>query len=199
MNMVNVFTKGIYRENAVFRLVIGLCPTLAITTTVFNSIGMGIAVIAVLVSSNLFISMIRNLVPKNIRIPIYIVIIATFVTIIDLLISAYQPGLSRSLGIFIPLIVVNCIILGRAEAFASRNTPVYAIADGLGIGLGFTLAIVLIAAVRELLGNGSLSGFPVFPRQYQPVLVMIMAPGAFLTLGYILGLLNWFEARRKRA
>lgn len=199
MNMVNEFTKGIYRENAVFRLVIGLCPTLAITTTIVNSIGMGIAVIAVLVSSNLFISLIRNLVPSSIRIPIFIVVIATFVTIVDMLMAAYQPALSKSLGIFIPLIVVNCVILARAEAFASKNSPFVSALDGLGMGIGFTLSLVLISAVREIFGNGSLSGFPVFPAAYQPVLVMVLAPGAFLTLGYILGFFNWLDARKKRS
>lgn len=191
-------TKGIYRENPVFRLVLGLCPTLAVTTSVKNGIGMGIAAAMVLVSSNLFISLVRNLVPKKIRIPIYIVIIATFVTIVEMLMQAYQPGLHKALGIFVPLIVVNCIILGRAEAFASKNNPFVSVVDGLGMGVGFTLSLIVISAIREVAGNGTFYGFPVAPSSFEPVLVMILPPGAFLTLGYVLGFFNWLDLRNTK-
>jgi len=191
-------TKGIYRENPVFRLVLGLCPTLAVTTSVKNGIGMGIAAAMVLVSSNLFISLVRNLVPKKIRIPIYIVIIATFVTIVEMLMQAYQPDLHKALGIFVPLIVVNCIILGRAEAFASKNNPFVSVVDGLGMGVGFTLSLIVISAIREVAGNGTFYGFPVAPSSFEPVLVMILPPGAFLTLGYVLGFFNWLDMRNTK-
>ena len=191
-------TKGIYRENPVFRLVLGLCPTLAVTTSVKNGIGMGIAAAMVLVSSNLFISLVRNLVPKKIRIPIYIVIIATFVTIVEMLMQAYQPDLHKALGIFVPLIVVNCIILGRAEAFASKNNPFVSVVDGLGMGVGFTLSLIVISAIREVAGNGTFYGFPVVPSSFEPVLVMILPPGAFLTLGYVLGFFNWLDVRNTK-
>ena len=191
-------TKGIYRENPVFRLVLGLCPTLAVTTSVKNGIGMGIAAAMVLVSSNLFISLVRNLVPKKIRIPIYIVIIATFVTIVEMLMQAYQPGLHKALGIFVPLIVVNCIILGRAEAFASKNNPFVSVIDGLGMGVGFTLSLIVISTIREVTGNGTIYGFPVAPSSFSPVIVMILPPGAFLTLGYVLGFFNWLDMRNNK-
>lgn len=199
MNLANEFTKGLYRENAVFRLVIGLCPTLAITTTIINSLGMGIAVIAVLVCSNLFISLIRNLVPAKIRLPIFIVVIATFVSIVDMLMAAYQPALSKSLGIFVPLIVVNCVILARAEAFASKNSALYSVVDGLGMGIGYTLSLLIIGAIREFFGNGTIAKIALLPHGYQPVLVMILAPGAFLTLGYVLGVFNWLDSMKKRS
>lgn len=195
MSIIKEFTKGIYRENPVFRLVLGLCPTLAVTSSVKNGIGMGIAASAVLISSNFIVSLVRNMVPKKIRIPIYITVIATFVTIVELLMHAYQPALYESLGIFVPLIVVNCIILGRAEAFASRNTPISAIVDGLGMGIGFTLSLVIISSIRELLGNGTFYGMPVAPQSYKPVIFMVLAPGAFLTLGYILAFFNWLDLR----
>jgi electron transport complex protein RnfE len=197
MKVIQEFTKGLYRENPVFRLALGLCPTLAVTTSVENGVGMGVATTTVLVFSNLFISLVRKVVPKNIRIPIFIVIIATFVTIVEMLMQAYSPALSKSLGIFVPLIVVNCTILGRAEAFASKNNAVMSVIDGLGMGIGFTLSLVIISMIREVLGNGSFYGLPILPAQYKPVLVMILPPGAFLTLGYVIGLFNWMEKRKK--
>ena len=192
------FTKGIYRENPVFRIVLGMCPTLAVSTSVKNGVGMGIAATMVLVSSNLFISLVRNLVPNKIRIPIYIVIIAAFVIIVEMLMQAYQPALYKSLGIFVPLIVVNCIILGRAEAFASKNNPFVSVIDGLGMGVGFTLSLILISSIREIIGNGTFYGFPVAPSSFSPILMMILPPGAFLTLGYVLGFFNWLDLRNTR-
>ncbi len=197
MSVISEFTKGIYRENPTLRLVLGLCPTLAVTTAVVNGLGMGLATMLVLVSSNVIISLVRKLIPANIRIPVFIVIAATFVSIVEMLMQAYAPALHTALGIFVPLIVVNCIILGRAEAFASRNGVIAAAADGLGMGLGFTLSLTVISAVREVLGNGSIYGFPVFPDGFQPVLMMILPPGAFLTLGLLLGLSNWSDMRKK--
>jgi electron transport complex protein RnfE len=198
MSVVGELTKGIYKENPVFRLVLGMCPTLAVSTSVKNGVGMGIAAIVVLVCSNLFISLVRNLVPKMIRIPVFIVIVATFVSIVEMLMQAYTPALHKALGIFVPLIVVNCIILGRAEAFASKNNILYSVVDGIGMGIGFTLSLVLIATIREIWGNGSFYGLPVLPEAYKPVLIMILPPGAFLTLGYVLGFLNWLDLRKKK-
>jgi len=196
VNIIKEFTKGIYKENPVFRLALGLCPTLAVTRSVEDGIGMGIAATSVLVCSNLFISIFRNLIPKKIRIPIFIVIIATFVTIVEMLMQAYYPDLHKSLGLFVPLIVVNCIILGRAEAFASRNSILSSVTDGLGMGFGFTLSLVIIAAIREFIGNGTLYGIPVMPYSYLPVVVMVLPPGAFLTLGYVLGFFSWLDRRK---
>ena len=196
MGVMVEFTKGLYRENPVFRLALGLCPTLAVSTSVKNGIGMGIAASFVLLGSNIIVSLIRKGVPPKIRIPIYIVIIATFVTIAEMVMQATNPELHKSLGIFVPLIVVNCIILGRAEAFAGKNTMGRSILDALGMGIGFTLALVLIGFVRELLGSGRLFGIPVLGTSYQPVLLMILPPGAFLTLGLFLGFFNWLESRK---
>ena len=198
MNLVNEFTKGLYKENPVFRLALGLCPTLAVTSSVENGVGMGIAATIVLVSSNFIISIVRNMVPKKIRIPIFITIIATFVTIVEMLMQAYYPALHKSLGIFVPLIVVNCIILGRAEAFASKNNIILSIVDGIGMGIGFTLSLVVISGIREIIGNGTFYGFPVTPAQFQPVLLMVLPPGAFLTLGFVLGISNWLDMRNKK-
>jgi electron transport complex protein RnfE len=197
MSLRENLTRGLIRENPVFVLALGLCPTLAVTSSIANAVGMGLATTFVLLSSNTIVSLIRSVVPKQIRIPIYITVIATFVTIADLVMHAYQPELHKNLGIFVPLIVVNCIILGRAEAFASRNRLVPSIFDGLGMGIGFTVALVLLGAVRELLGAGQLLGYPVLPKEYEPVLIMILQPGAFLTLGLYLGLFNWIGQRRK--
>jgi len=196
MGMIAEFTKGLYRENPVFRLALGLCPTLAVSTSIKNGLGMGIATVFVLLGSNIIVSLIRKGVPPKIRIPIYIVIIATFVTIAEMVMQATNPELHKSLGIFVPLIVVNCIILGRAEAFAGKNTVGRSILDALGMGIGFTLALVLIGFVRELLGSGRLFGVPMLGTSYQPVLLMILPPGAFLTLGLFLGFFNWLEKRR---
>ncbi len=192
------FIKGLYKDNPVFRLALGLCPVLAVTTSIENGIGMGGAATFVLLMSNIIVSLIKNIVPAKIRIPIFITIIATFVTICEMLMQAYLPDLYKSLGIFVPLIVVNCIILGRAEAFASRNNVGRSILDALGMGLGFTLALVAIASVRELLGDGRLFGQLIFGENFQPVLLMILAPGAFLTMGFILGLLNWIDIKNKK-
>ncbi len=199
MNILQEFTKGFYKENPVFRLALGLCPTLAVSASVEDGLGMGIAATLVLVSSNFIISLVRNMVPKKIRIPIFIVIIATFVTIVEMLMQAYYPALHKSLGIFVPLIVVNCIILGRAEAFASRNSVIMSVVDGIGMGIGFTLSLVLISSVREILGKGSFYGISILPQAFckSPVRLMVMAPGAFLTLGYFLGFFNWLDKRKK--
>lgn len=196
MSIIKEFTKGIYKENPVFRLILGLCPTLAVTTSVENGLGMGIAATAVLVCSNFIISLVRDFVPKKIRIPIFIIVIATFVTIVDMLMYAYYPELHKSLGIFVPLIVVNCIILGRAEAFASKNNVVRSIIDGIGMGVGFTLSLLIISSIREILGNGTFYGYPLAPEFFQPVLLMVLPPGAFLTLGYVLGFFNWLDIRK---
>ena len=198
MTKFKEITKGILSENPVFVLMLGLCPVLATSTSIQNAIGMGGAVIFVLLGSNIMVSLIRNWVPAKIRIPIYISIIATFVTIVDLVMAGYFPDLHKSLGLYIPLIVVNCIILGRAEAFAGKNSIPDSVLDALGMGIGFTLALILIATFREILGNGTWMGFPVFGSGFQPVLIMILSPGAFLTIGLIIGFLNWREAARKR-
>ena len=198
MTIIREFTKGLYKENPVFRLVLGLCPTLAVTTSVENGVGMGIAATMVLVSSNFIISLVRNLVPRKVRIPIYIIVIATFVTIVEMLMDAYYPALYKSLGIFVPLIVVNCIILGRAEAFASKNSVVVSVIDGIGMGMGFTLSLIIISGIREIMGNGTFYGFPVTPASFEPMLLMILPPGAFLTLGYVLGVFNWLDLRNTK-
>jgi len=182
--------KGIWKENPVFRLVLGMCPTLAVTTTAINGLGMGLAVTFVLVSSNLIISLIRNIVPRKVRIPIFIVVIASFVTIVDLVTNAYFHSLHKALGLFIPLIVVNCIILGRAEAFASKNPIIYSFADGLGMGLGFTFALTILGGIRELFGSGTIFGVSIFGKGYIPYLLFILPPGAFITLGFLLALMN---------
>jgi len=197
MKAVKEFTKGIFSQNPVFRLMLGLCPVLATSTSVNNAFGMGMAVIFVLFCSNLIVSLIRNWVPAKIRIPIYISIIATFVTIVDLTMAGYFPGLHKSLGLFIPLIVVNCIILGRAEAFAGKNGILLSIIDALGMGLGFTLSLMLIASFREILGNGTWFGIQVFGDTFEPVLIMILSPGAFMTIGLLIGFFNWLEHYRK--
>ncbi|HHS13022.1 MAG TPA: electron transport complex subunit E [bacterium] len=188
--------KGFYTENPVFRLMLGLCPVLATSTSVNNGIGMGAATLFVLVCSNVVISLIRKAIPAKIRIPIFIMIIATFVTIVDLVMAGFFPELHESLGIFISLIVVNCIILGRAEAYASKNNVFYAFIDGLGMGLGFTLSMILISSIREILGNGTWLGLEVFGSGYNPVLLMILSPGAFFTIGLLMSFLSWFEGRR---
>ena len=200
-NIRAVFMNGILRENPIFRLLLGMCPTLAISTAVSQGIGMGLASTFVLVSSNLVISLLRNVIPEKVRIPSFVVVIATFVTIVDLLMKAFLPELSKSLGVYIPLIVVNCIIFARAEAFASKNTPLRAIVDGFGMGAGFTLAITLLSAVREVIGSGTFLGMQVMPDTYQPMAIIIRPPGGFLTLGILLVLVNAavkaFEKRKE--
>jgi electron transport complex protein RnfE len=192
-----VFTNGIYRENPVFKLTLGMCPFLAVTTSVENALGMGAASTFVLLCSNFLVSLFRSVIPSKVRIPCYIVIIATFVTLVDMVMNAYVPALHKSLGIFIPLIVVNCIILGRAEGFANKNPVIASLADGLGMGIGFTLAMVLLATFRELLGNGTWMGFNILGQAFhnQPLLIAILAPGAFILMGFIMGLFNILESR----
>lgn len=184
------FVNGILSENAVLKLMIGLCPVLAVSTTVVNGVGMGLATAFVLLGSNITIALIRNIVPKEIRIPVFIIVIATFVTITDLSMAAYFPALHKTLGIFIPLIVVNCIIMGRAEAFASRNTPIRAIADGLGMGIGFILTLIVLSGARELLGNGTIFGASLPFKGFEPALIMILPPGAFFAIGIMIAIFN---------
>jgi electron transport complex protein RnfE len=196
MSLRYQFTKGLVRENPVFRIVLGICPTLAVTTALKNGVGMGLASTFVLVGSNLFISAIRGIVPARIRIPCYIIVIASFVTIVDLVMAGYTPQLHHSLGIFIPLIVVNCIILGRAEAFASKNGLVASLLDGLGMGLGFTFALCVISAIREIIGTGKIWDLVLLGRHYNPVLAVTLAPGAFIVVGVVIGCFNLLERRR---
>ena len=191
------FINPIWRENPVFYLMLGLCPLLAVSGSVRDSLGMGIAVIFVLVGSNFTVSVIRKFVPSHVRIPVFIVVIATFVTIADYSIAAFSPEIHRNLGVYLPLIVVNCIILGRAEAFASKNNILNSILDGLGTGIGFTIAILLIAIIREALGNGTIFGNPVFGTGYTPFLIMIMPPGAFLVIGFLIAIKQGMNRRRK--
>jgi electron transport complex protein RnfE len=196
---LNEFTKGLWKEIPPFRLVLGLCPTLAVTTAAENGFGMGMATTFVLVCSNIIISLLRNVIPKKVRIAAYIVVIASFVVIVELVMQAYVYPLYKVLGLFIPLIVVNCIILGRAEAFASKNTLLPSIADGLGMGFGFTLSLTFLGAVREIIGNGTLWGMEIMWESYQPFTVMVKAPGAFICLGLILALMNWVSALQKKS
>ena len=198
MSFKKEFTKGILKDNPIFVLLLGMCPTLAVTTSVNNAIGMGLSVIAVLTCSNIVVSLLRNVIPDSVRIPSYIVIIATFVTMIEMLVHAFFVDLYASLGIFLPLIVVNCIILGRAEAFANKNTVLDSIYDALGMGLGFTIALVVLATFREVLGAGTFMGYSVFGPNFEPALVMILPPGAFLTLGCILGLIALFKNKKAK-
>ncbi|MGE4282685.1 MAG: electron transport complex subunit RsxE [Clostridia bacterium] len=196
--MYKEFSKGIIKDNPTLVQLLGMCPTLAVTTSVVNGIGMGLSATAVLVGSNVVISLLRKLIPSKVRIPAFVVIIAGFVTLIEMSLKAYFPDISKQLGLFIPLIVVNCIILARAEAFASKNNVGKSAADGLGMGLGFTLALVILASVREILGNGTFLGVKLFGEAFQPALIMILPPGAFLGLGIILGIMNWWAQRAKR-
>ena len=190
------FVKGLWKDLPPFRLVLGLCPVLAVTKTMGNGIGMGIATTFVLVCSNALISLLRNVIPSKVRIACFIIIIATFVTVVELLMQAFTYPLFLTLGIFIPLIVVNCIVLGRAEAFASKNGVLLSIADGLGIGIGFTLSLGIIGAIREVFGTGYISGIDIFGVSYEPFKFMIEAPGAFLTLGLMLCLMNLIPSKK---
>lgn len=189
MNKLSIITKGLIKENPVLVLLLGTCPTLAVTTMAVNGIGMGVAATLVLVGSNFAISLLKKVIPDKVRIPCYIVIIAGFVTIIQMLVKAYTPDIDKALGIFLPLIVVNCIILGRAEAFASKNSPFDSMLDGVGIGIGFTLSLTVIGAVREILGSGAIFGINLGFADYTP-LIFVLAPGAFLVLGYLMVLFN---------
>ncbi len=204
--MLKEFTKGIIKENPIFIILLGLCPALAVSTQVVNALGMGAGVIFVLLGSNIFVSLLKDFIPEKIRIPAYIVIIASFVTIVDLVMQAYAPALSRNLGVFVQLIVVNCVILGRAEAFANKNNLSRSILDALGMGVGFTLGLLLISLIREVLGAGTITIFPMggfdgvirIPGLYSaPVRVIGLATGALLVMGYLKALFNWFEQRKK--
>lgn len=188
MNQLTNFTKGFIKENPVFVLLLGLCPTLGVTSTAINGLGMGLATTFVLVMSNLVVSIIKSMIPDKVRIPAFIVIIASFVTIVELTMQAYTPALFEALGLFIPLIVVNCIVLGRAEAFASKQSILSSIVDGFGMGLGFSFALTLLGGVRELLGSGNIFGFELL--QGDLMLVFVLAPGAFIALGYLIALMN---------
>ena len=190
------FVRGLFLENPILILLLGLCPVLAVSTSATDALGMGIAFSFVLLFSNIIISSLRRFIPHHIQIPVFIVVIATFVTITDYLVAGYSPELHRNLGVFIPLIVVNCIVLGRAEAFACKNNVFLSICDALGMGAGFTIAIILIALIRELLGVGSLFGKMVMPEGYQPFIIMILPPGAFLIMAFLIALQNKLMRRR---
>lgn len=190
MNLGKIFKNGIIDDNPTFVQVIGMCPTLAVTSSAINGMGMGLSTAVVLTCSNLVISLLRKVIPDKIRIPAFVVVIATFVTIVQMVLKAYVPALDNALGLYIPLIVVNCIILARAESFASKNGPVASAVDGIGMGLGFTLALTVLGAVRELLGAGSIFGLSIFGASYQPALLFILPPGAFLTLGFLMAIFN---------
>jgi Na+-translocating ferredoxin:NAD+ oxidoreductase subunit E len=190
MNQFRNFTKGFLKENPILVLLLGTCPTLAVTSSAVNGLGMGLATTFVLFMSNIFISVVKDFVPDKVRIPAFVVVIASFVTIVDLLMQAYTPGLSKQLGIFIPLIVVNCIVLGRAEAFACKNDILSSFIDGVGMGLGFTLALVIMGSIREMLGAGAIFGYKFINETADGILVFILAPGAFITLGFIIAILK---------
>ena len=189
MNNFKILTNGLLKENPTFVLLLGMCPTLATTSSAMNGMSMGLATCFVLICSNLVISLIKNLTPDKVRIPVFVAVIAAFVTILQMLMQAYLPAINKTLGIFIPLIVVNCIILGRAEAFACKNGPVASIFDGIGIGLGFTMALTLLGAVREILGTGKVFDVTLYSEDYG-MLMFVLAPGAFITLGYLIAIVN---------
>ncbi|MCI5504995.1 MAG: electron transport complex subunit E [Prevotella sp.] len=192
MNYFKIISNGIIKENPTFVLLLGMCPTLATTTSSINGMSMGLATMFVLVCSNIVVSLIKSLTPDKVRIPVFVVVIASFVTILQMCLKAYLPEINKSLGLFIPLIVVNCIILGRAEAFACKNGPVASLCDGIGIGLGFTLGLTLLGTVREFFGAGSIFGFTLLPETYN-VLLFILPPGAFISLGYLIAIVNKFK------
>ena len=192
MNYFKIISNGIIKENPTFVLLLGMCPTLATTTSSINGMSMGLATMFVLVCSNIVVSLIKSLTPDKVRIPVFVVVIASFVTILQMCLKAYLPEINKSLGLFIPLIVVNCIILGRAEAFACKNGPVASLCDGIGIGLGFTLGLTLLGTIREFFGAGSIFGFTLLPETYN-VLLFILPPGAFISLGYLIAIVNKFK------
>ncbi len=194
MNYLKTFTNGLLKENPTFVLLLGMCPTLGTTTSGMNGLGMGLATAFVLICSNVVISILKRLIPDKVHIPAYIVIIATFVTILQMVMEAYMPALYESLGLFIPLIVVNCIVLGRAESFAAKNNPFASFLDGAGIGLGFTFALTLLGSVRELLGTGNVFSFRLFPENYG-MLIFVLAPGAFIALGYLIAIINKLKSK----
>lgn len=191
--------NGLVKENPTFVLTLGMCPTLAVTTSAMNGLGMGLTTMAVLTLSNLFISLLRKIIPDRVRIPAFIVVIATFVTVVQLLLEAYLPALNKSLGVYIPLIVVNCIILGRAEAYAYSNPPIPSMFDGLGMGLGFSFALTCIGALREILGAGKVFGISIMPASFEPIRIFSQAPGAFFVLACLVALQNYIKAKRKKA
>jgi len=195
MNQWTNFTKGFIKENPVLVLLLGMCPTLGVTTSAINGIGMGLATTFVLIMSNVIISLIKNFIPSSVRIPSFIVVIASFVTVVDLSMKAYVPDLHAQLGLFIPLIVVNCIVLGRAEAFASKNNVFSSFIDGLSMGLGFTFALGLLGSIREILGGGSIFNYKFIPADMDGILVFVLAPGAFIALGYLIALVNSFKKK----
>lgn len=194
MNKIKIILNGIVKENPVFCLLLGMCPTLGTTTSAINGMGMGLCTMFVLICSNLVISLLKNVVPDKVRIPAFIVVIASFVTLLQLCMQTYLPSLYESLGLFIPLIVVNCLILGRAEAFASRNTPLNSIFDGIGMGLGFTLGLTILGLIREMLGSGSVFGYK-FIGDADGILVFVLAPGAFIVLGYLIAIVNRLKSK----
>lgn len=195
MNQWTNFTKGFIKENPVLVLLLGMCPTLGVTTSAINGIGMGLATTFVLIMSNVIISLIKNFIPSSVRIPAFIVVIASFVTVVDLSMKAYIPDLHAQLGLFIPLIVVNCIVLGRAEAFASKNNVFSSFIDGLSMGLGFTFALGLLGSIREILGGGAIFDQKFIPAEMDGILVFVLAPGAFIALGYLIALVNSFKKK----
>lgn len=194
-NYFKFFTNGILKQNPVLRLVLGICPTLAVTTAVFNGLGMGIAATFVLVCSNIVVSLLRKIIPSQVRLPSFIIVIATFVTLVQMLVKAFFPTLDQALGIYLPLITVNCIILGRAEMFASKNNVLASALDGLGCGIGFTIVLVLISAVRELIGAGSLGGLQILPAAVQPLTVAILPPGGFFVFACFMALAIFIETK----
>ena len=197
MNNLKVLTNGIFKENPTFALLLGMCPTLGVTTSAINGMGMGLATAFVLVMSNLVISALREVIPDAVRMPSYIVIVASLVTVVELLMEAYVPDIYDALGIYIPLIVVNCIILGRAEAYASKNPPLLSAMDGLGMGLGFTISLSVIGLIRELLGAGTVFGMQVMPSAYKPIAIFIKAPGAFLVLAVLVIIMNSLKIKNR--
>ena len=194
----DILTRGLIKENPVFVLLLGLCPTLGTSTSAINGMAMGLATTAVLVFSNMLISAVKSIIPDKVRIPAYIMIIATLVTIVEMFMKAYLPALYAVLGLFIPLIVVNCIVLGRAESFASKNGIIPSVLDGIGSGLGFTLALTVLGSIREVLGNGSLFDVVIMPASFTPALIFILAPGAFITIGFIIATQNYLNAKKAK-
>lgn len=195
-NKLKILLEGIFTGNPVFVLLLGLCPTLGTTTSAINGFSMGVAVIAVLACSNVLISLFKKCIPDQVRIPAFIMIIASLVTIVDMVMNAYTPDLYKVLGLFIPLIVVNCIVLGRAESFASKNSVFDSLLDGIGTGIGFTLSLTVLGTIREILGNGSVFGISIFPEGFTPALIFILAPGGFMTIGVVLAIINVVKAKR---
>lgn len=196
-NLLRDFSQGLWKENPTFRLLIGLCPTLAVTTSAINGMSMGLATAFVLICSSALVSLLKNIIPAKVRIPSYIIVIATFVTIVDLFMNAYLPDIHQVLGLFIPLIVVNCLVLGRAEAYASKRSVIASVFDGLGMGLGFTWALTLLGAIREIFGAGSIFGYPLLKEGTTTLGIMALPPGAFITLGILLAVMNMIADRQK--